>query len=283
MRRAMSLVEILVVIAVISVLVSLLLPALSGVKESTGESTCANNLKHLGAATIAYLAAYDDCLPQMVGFNPFSNTDEVIGTLFGGKRGELPVFGIDQIGADKRPLNKFLGSGAYSVDTDPTDGYNEDVPYFHCPLDRGQPDQPPFQPPADTLYDLIGSSYTLNDHALDGESYWTLVPRRTPACPCIPDPTIVQRPGGKMPTVADPSKTWVLADLPIYNYQSGGDRHQRWHYKEVRGNLCFVDGHVGQGIKITPGITNITKTYSFLPNDDWLSQASMDNRCIGCP
>src|SRR5262245_59852105 len=64
-RRAFSLVEILVVIAVIGVLMVLVLSALSGVKESSGETACANNLKHLGAATIAYLAANDDYLPQV--------------------------------------------------------------------------------------------------------------------------------------------------------------------------------------------------------------------------
>ena len=284
LRRAFTLVEVLVVIAVIGVILAMLLPALGSVKESAGESTCASNLKHLGAATISYLAAWDDCLPQVAAFNPISGQTEIIGSLFGGKRGKLGMFGINQVGSDKRPLNKFLGSGVYTVDTDPNDGNDtEDVPYFECPLDRGEPAQPPFLPQVESMYDFIGTSYTLNDHSLDGESCWTLVPRRTPACPCTPGPAIPQRPGGKMPAVADPSKTWLLGDVPIYNFQEGGDRKQHWHYKDTRVNLCFVDGHVGQGIKVQPGITNITKQYSFLPDPDWQSPTSQAQRCVCCP
>jgi prepilin-type processing-associated H-X9-DG protein len=257
-RRAISLVEVLVVIAVIGLLVALLLPALSGVKESARETECANNLKHLGAATFAYMSAYNDHLPQVAAFNPMSNSDEVIGSLFGGKRGELPMFGIDQYGADKRPLNKFLGSGVYSVDTDPTDGYNEDVPYFHCPLDRGQPAQPPFVPQVDSMYDFIGTSYTLNDHSLDSENCETLVPKRTNG-----------KPGGKFPNIADATKTWMIADLPIYNYQEGGDRGQKWHKKTHEVNMCFCDGHVGAAMKVPVGVVNTTKQYTFLPTPDW--------------
>lgn len=185
------------------------------------------------------------------------------------------MFGIDQVGSDQRPLNKFLGSGVFQVDTDPADGYDEDVPPFHCPLDRGQPAQPPFLPQVDTMYDFVGNSYTLNDHTLDSEDCTTLVPKRTGA---DPSSGIPGRPGGKMPAIADPSKTWMLADIPIYNYQEGGDRGQKWHYHSVRCNLCFVDGHIGQGIEIPEGIVNTTKTYTFLPDPRWV-----ELHCPGLP
>jgi hypothetical protein len=51
------------------------------------------------------------------------------------------------------------------------------------------------------MYDLIGSSYTLNDHALDGEEAATLVPPG----------------GGKMPYVHDTSRTWVVGPDGIVN------------------------------------------------------------------
>jgi prepilin-type N-terminal cleavage/methylation domain-containing protein len=54
-RAAFTLVELLVVLAIIVVLVSMLLPALGRVRNQIGSVTCLNNLKQLGAAMTAYL------------------------------------------------------------------------------------------------------------------------------------------------------------------------------------------------------------------------------------
>ena len=100
----MTMVEILVVIAILAVLMGLLLPTLSRVREHSGETTCASNLRQLGAATLAYRAAWKDHLPQVaVELGP--GFEVIIGALFGGKRGELTDYDINEIGADQRPLN----------------------------------------------------------------------------------------------------------------------------------------------------------------------------------
>lgn len=299
----MTMVEVLVVIAVIAVLMGLLLPTLSRVREHSGETTCASNLRQLGAATLAYRAAWKDHLPQFAALSPFSGEDEIIGALFGGKRGELDFYGINEIGADRRPLNPYLATSKFRADSDPDFGTPDDtslldehVPAFHCPLDRGQPAQLPFYPDdVLTMYDYIGTSYTLNDHALDGENCWTLVPDRNP--PCALDPND-QHPGGKMPRVEQPTKTWMIADLPIYNYQvepwAGGlpgDRLQRWHFKKVQVNLAFVDGHVGAGITVPRSSDddgdgqidqNTTRFYTFLPSRDWLEPLRLEPPWCHC-
>ncbi len=288
--RGMTMVEILVVIAVLAVLMGLLLPALSRVREHSGETTCASNLRQLGAATLAYRAAWNDHLPQLAALSPFSGEDEIIGALFGGKRGELAFYGINEFGADQRPLNTYLSPDAWRSDDDGDEYIDEHVPAFHCPLDRGQPAQPSaFLEAVSTMYDYIGTSYTLNDHALDGEDCWTLVPARTPSC----DAT--GRPGGRMPSVEDPTKTWMIGDLPIYNYQQLGDRQQRWHFDKVQVNLAFVDGHVGVGIKVPKRSTalsdgsgsgtmvqNTTKFYTFLPSRDWLEPLRLEPPWCHC-
>lgn len=290
-RSGFTIVELLVVSGIIAVLLALVFPALFGARTSAGIATCANNLKQLGAATTAYLATYKDHLPQTIGTNPFTGQDEVIGTLFGGRRGSLPMFGVDQVGADKRPLNKFI-SGTVIVDNDMSDGNQEDIPVFQCPLDRGQPAQPPFLPQVDEMYEFVGSSYILNDHTLDSEDHATLVPKRTG----VDDPATPEneaKPGGRMPKVEDPSKTWMLGDIPIYNYQQGGDRQQRWHRgrkAECECNLCFVDGHVGPNFTVPqstfgPGgciVENTTVNYTFLPSRNWLDQTLSVPHCPPC-
>lgn len=70
-RRAFTLIELLVVVSIIGLLVSILLPALSGARKSGRALKCETHLRTLGRAMRMYADAYDDVVPlsEAAGLN----------------------------------------------------------------------------------------------------------------------------------------------------------------------------------------------------------------------
>lgn len=253
MRRAgFSLIELLVVIAVVAVLVGILLPALGAARTQARATVCGSRLQQFGVALSLYFNDFDNTLPQALG-PTFGGQQAVIGSLFGGKKGTLPFFGIDSIGAERRPLNPYL----ITQDVPPDDsGQNVELEPFRSPADKGARNAPGLGAVA-SYYHLLGSSYTLNDHDLRGDEFATLVPRR-------PDGG-----GGPMPPVADTTRTWVVGTHPIYTYQENGDRQSRWfNDQREQASLLFLDFHAEIRLDIPPGIVNTTRDYTFLAIPD---------------
>lgn len=251
--RAFTLIELLVVIAVIALLVGILLPALSGARLAARAVACSAKLQQLGVALTGYLNDHRDALPQVMV--NVGGKMAVIGSLFGGKKGTLPFYEIDQWGAERRPLNRYLELGRVPPDAEPG---TVEVEPFHSPSDGGG--VVPGIGPVESMYDLLGSSYTLNDHALSGEQVATLVPLG----------------GGRMPPVVTPTKTWVLGSHTIYNFQEDGDRGMRWYEppsrssaRATRASLLFVDMHAASTLHVPGGIVHTTPDYTFLPRPDW--------------
>lgn len=70
--RAFSLVDVMVSIAVIGVLISLMLPTLSHVRESTRRVICQSNLRQIGLGIAQYADEWDDYLAPSQFFTPDS-------------------------------------------------------------------------------------------------------------------------------------------------------------------------------------------------------------------
>jgi len=63
MARAFTLVEVLVVVAVISILIAILLPVCTSAREKARQATCTNNMRQIGTAMMMYAADNAQCLP----------------------------------------------------------------------------------------------------------------------------------------------------------------------------------------------------------------------------
>ena len=72
-RHAFTLVELLVVIAVIAILAALLLPAVARAKEHARRTACRSNLGQINLAFHAYADDHRDALPILPDPNPYPN------------------------------------------------------------------------------------------------------------------------------------------------------------------------------------------------------------------
>jgi prepilin-type N-terminal cleavage/methylation domain-containing protein len=128
-RRAFSLVELLVVVAVIGILIALLLPAIQAARESARRSTCMNHLKQLALAVQSYHDAHK-ALPSL--FNGVTAKD--------GPRNGFS-FGLDTFSwqtqilplIEQQNLQNLFNNTASAIDPANQPVVNQVLPLVNCP------------------------------------------------------------------------------------------------------------------------------------------------------
>ncbi len=81
MRRGFTIIETLVVIAVIAILAAILFPVFASAREKARQADCASNLKQLGMALQMYTCDHDDGVPTM--WIATSNLRNIGGDVYG--------------------------------------------------------------------------------------------------------------------------------------------------------------------------------------------------------
>ncbi len=117
-RRGFTLIELLVVMAIIATLISILLPALAGARESGNVASCTSNLRSIGGAAGMYLQDDDrDTLPWHLG-SPYNGIFAFYYSefVYGGFQTQLnnpnsPNGDWHKYPTDWRPFNKYIAPG----------------------------------------------------------------------------------------------------------------------------------------------------------------------------
>jgi prepilin-type N-terminal cleavage/methylation domain-containing protein len=249
-RFGFTLLEVLVVVAVIALLAAILMPSLSQARQQTRRVVCQSNLKQIAAAFEMYFRDSKDWLLR--GPNKELN--------HGGQQGNRSrEFGKDPNRPVPKPLNRYVGMPPVTR-TGPG--------VFSCPSDTGTSDIRP------TAFSNYGTSYYSN-HLLIGQNSIDLPPGE----PCEPACGLWTRIKKRIGTlkrsgVQDVSRVLLIGDYTWYDNwdPTVPERFPYWHQTRSMHNFAFVDTHV-EFVPIRKGI-HVDKRYTLIPFMGELRQAA---------
>lgn len=202
-RHGFTLLDVLVVVAIISLFMAILLPAMQSARVQSQAVSCLMNERSIARAWYSYARDHH-------GFGPFGPD---INVNYGGRQGHLRRY------QTAKPLNTYLGLPLVA---------RVGGELFLCPSDRGSA---AIQP---RMLDYYGTSYRANpfvtcdrlhDPDLDARS----TGGRTPLL------------AGLDKGVA--SKLILVGDFGWVSRLEGAEEKMCWHRRESSFNVAFADGH----------------------------------------
>jgi prepilin-type N-terminal cleavage/methylation domain-containing protein len=256
---AFTLLELLVVVAIIALLVATLLPSLSLTREEGKKAKCLANLHNIGQALHQY--AMEDRTELLIPIHesmlescPYWEWRTVNWFAWGGRSGQKPfrtgpsssimlsAQGPDarpQYDATRRPLTRYMLGTVERADS-------ERLELFHCPSDRGYPlhpdiDDAPLANAEQPCYDTLGNSYRASLAMI------TLITGDDSSAGHFSTGVW----GHRLGTLRSVSMLAVVGEPTFFNMigrDSGPDPDPvlvtGWHKKFMVDNLLFCDGSV---------------------------------------
>jgi prepilin-type N-terminal cleavage/methylation domain-containing protein len=214
----LTLIELIVVIAIIAFLAAMLLPALSRSKEPACMARCLGNLHQIGVAMQLYLQDNRSRYPTISG-------DSWVSFRLGG--------------GDPNPTAaaRFGLPWATNRNLWP---YTHSRELYHCPADRGQ-NFAPLMSPFESTYEMVGSSYKYNENPWHE---WTLLKEKDSS---------VGVAGKSENWLSSPSRYILVHEPPATPcYQYEGWRYFFWHF--ARGPNTVFDLRQARDRSISPAL-----------------------------
>lgn len=241
-RFGVTLLELLIVIGILSILASILLPAVIQAREQGRRATCLSNMRQIGIALIMYMQDHSDRIPWI---NPHPQGMYISPYAWGGFVAPEPdvplVNNVDfaMHPAEQRPLNLYLAPSARGGIV---------LPVYTCPSDASgglvdlNPTPDPNNPPKPRpTWQAAGNSFAINwwwmNFYYPGGD-WTFN-EMGPLGNRMIKPNLGGRGSGFAVIYEAP-----LNDLFIDARASGGGLQSRgWHLQWSRHSILFLDGH----------------------------------------
>jgi hypothetical protein len=174
-RRALSWIELLVILLIILLLVFILLPSLNDARRQARVAKCLSNLRALNIGAIQYCLDYRDVFP--VTHRDAGQAAEAFSFAYGGKTSDDfwrgVANGAGYITYAERPLNPYLTADqATATERNGPRSSPGNVTVLYCSDDRTTYAraalEPGKAPLAQACYDDVGTSFHFNLHAVTG-------------------------------------------------------------------------------------------------------------------
>lgn len=265
-RTAFTLIEVLVVVAIIALLAAILLPSLRAARDQAKVVQCLANLGTLGKACMAYINSERDrfCFGT-VGYDSSGPYPILASWYFGGNRGQdsgklgsgPPGSGyvegsLGDWGPAERPLNRYVYPGKLGLDQRPLRQPGP-LRVYECPADsggrwNGVPSEKLQE--ATTCYLETGSSYGENTNwwaYVDNEmKVDSTINRRARLLHLMDRFVPIMRKKGASRAILlyeDPADWSLSTGLMTFGGFPKGFRVMGWHNKYDVHSLLFLDGH----------------------------------------
>ena len=168
-RSAFTLIELLVVVAIIALLISVLLPALSEARERAKAVKCLANLHSLGQGIAIYASEYDDVLPP--GRLPKLDSCNAYAEIVGGRKYRPTFIAMMSLGVGAPPFDDPMAC-KNDVDSHGEAGDRQDYSYgvYVCPSTGDWTDER--NGTYGYNYQFMGNSRLLDDNAPHSYKNW---------------------------------------------------------------------------------------------------------------
>jgi prepilin-type N-terminal cleavage/methylation domain-containing protein len=282
---AFTLIEMMIVIAIMALLLALLIPSLRGAREQARRSYCLGNLRQIGIGSHSYASEQRNelIIPiHKMMLAPLPPKDywlrrTVNWFSMGGRSAPEPFLTDEgpnwldnnsQYSAETRPLNRYVFGDVSSPEGG---GFRT----FHCPSDRGYPnsnkiDDSPIENADRPCWNTIGNSYRASLYGIFPQTgRWY-------------DGAFAIGPWGhRLSTIADPGRVVAFGEPTFFNMigQDNGVPNpdpviaRGWHGRPMVDNILFCDGaaratkatgHQTIGREIAMGDMNIGNNWDLI-------------------